>query len=62
VYQPITAAEHIAQMAPTEDPWWLYAYSSMFASIREQRWDRATAEVEQLTGRAPQPLTGSLHE
>lgn len=61
VYQPITAAEHMSQMASTEDPWWLYAYSSMFASIREQRWDRAAAEVEQLTGQAPQPLTASLY-
>ena len=60
-YQPISAAEHIAQMSSTEEPWWLYAYSSMFASIREQRWDRAAAEVEQLTGRAPQPLTQSLY-
>lgn len=59
-YQPMEATEHIAQMASTEDPWWLYAYSSMFASIREQRWDRATAEVEQLTGQAPQPLVDVL--
>jgi NAD(P)H dehydrogenase (quinone) len=61
VYEPISAAEHITQMASTEEPWWLYAYSSMFASIREQRWDRATAEVEHVTGQAPQPLTESLY-
>ena len=59
-YQPATPAEHMAQLASTEDPWWLYAYSSMFASIRAQRWDRAAAEVEQLTGRAPRPLTATL--
>jgi len=60
VYQPIGAAEHIEQLAPTEDPWWLYAYSSMFASIREHRWGRVTAEVQHLTGRAPLTLADVL--
>jgi NAD(P)H dehydrogenase (quinone) len=62
VYQPIGSAEHITQMATTEDPWWLYAYSSMFASIREQRWDRATTDVRHLTGEPPQPLTAILSD
>ena len=62
VYQPIGAAEHITQMATSEDPWWLYAYSSMFASIREQRWDRATAEVQRLTGQTPQPLAAIVSD
>jgi NAD(P)H dehydrogenase (quinone) len=60
VYQPIGAAEHITRMATNEDPWWLYAYSSLFASIREQRWDRATVEVQQLTRQTPQPLTAMV--
>jgi NAD(P)H dehydrogenase (quinone) len=60
-YQPIGAAEHIIQMASAEDPWWLYAYSSMFASIREHRWDRVTDEVQQLTGQAPLALADILN-
>jgi NAD(P)H dehydrogenase (quinone) len=60
VYEPIEAAEHIQDMATTEDPWWLYAYASMFASIREHRWDRATAEVQHLTGQAARPWTEVL--
>jgi hypothetical protein len=40
----------MAQAAATKDPWWLYAYTSMFASIREQRWDRVTAKVHRLPG------------
>jgi NAD(P)H dehydrogenase (quinone) len=48
-------------MASAEDPWWLYAYSSMFASIREQRWDRVTDEVQQLTGQAPLALADILN-
>jgi NAD(P)H dehydrogenase (quinone) len=50
----ITPAEHLAEMAAQgEDAWWMYAYSSMFASIREQRWDRTSDEVATLTGRPP---------
>jgi NAD(P)H dehydrogenase (quinone) len=62
VYQPIGAAEHIARMATSEGPWWLYAYTSMFASVREQRWDRATAEVQRLTGQRPLPLTATVSD
>jgi hypothetical protein len=32
----------------------------MFASIREHRWERVTAEVEHLTGRAPLTLADVL--
>lgn len=53
----ITPAEHLAEMAAQgEDAWWMYAYSSMFASIREQRWASTSDEVATLTGRAPIPL------
>ncbi len=61
-YRPVGAAEHAARLALTEEPWWLYAYSSMFASVREQRWDRVTAEVEQLLGRAPRTVAQVLSE
>jgi NAD(P)H dehydrogenase (quinone) len=60
VYQPIEAAEHIKQLAMTENPWWLYAYTSMFASVREHRWERVTDEVQHLTGRAPLDLADVL--
>jgi NAD(P)H dehydrogenase (quinone) len=60
-YRPISAAKYLAQLAGTEDPWWAYAYTSMFASIREHRWDRVTTEVQHLTGRAPRPLGELLH-
>jgi hypothetical protein len=36
-----------------EDPWWKYAYSTMFASIRGQRWAAASDEVHCLTGCSP---------
>jgi hypothetical protein len=36
-----------------EDPWWIYAYSTMFASIRGQRWAAASDEVHRLTGCSP---------
>jgi hypothetical protein len=56
-YRPISAAAYMAQAAATEEPWWLYAYTSMFAFIREQRWDRVTAKVQHLTGRDPRSCT-----
>ncbi|MFK4065740.1 hypothetical protein [Streptomyces sp. NPDC029674] len=41
-------------------PWWLYAFSSMFASVREQRWDRVRNDYAQLTGRSPLALRDVL--
>jgi hypothetical protein len=38
-YAGITPSEHWPKMAiVVEDPWWKYAYSTMFASISGQRW------------------------
>ena len=34
-------------------PWWICAYTSMFESIREGRWEKVSTDVEDLTGRAP---------
>jgi NAD(P)H dehydrogenase (quinone) len=54
-YVPVREAEFQAHLAGRETPWWSYAYTSMFASIREQRWDVVSDEVERLTGRPPLP-------
>jgi hypothetical protein len=55
-YVSITPAGHRAEMAIAgEDPWWMYAYSTMFASIREQRWAAVSDEVRRLTGCSPVP-------
>ncbi|MGH3456464.1 MAG: NAD(P)H-binding protein [Nocardioidaceae bacterium] len=60
-YVDLSPAEHLAEMADEgEDAWWIYAYSSMFASVREQRWARTTDEVARLTGRAPTSLGDTL--
>ncbi|MFC9293878.1 hypothetical protein ACFTWH_08935 [Streptomyces sp. NPDC057011] len=56
-YVDIPADTYCAEMAAANlDPWWLYAFSSMFASVREQRWDRVRSDYAQLTGRAPLAL------
>jgi len=35
----ISPAEFIAELARQgEEPWWIYAYATMFESIRQQRW------------------------
>lgn len=58
-YVPIEEAEFQAHLAGRESPWWSYAYTSMFASIREQRWDVVSDAVARLTGRPPTPASGS---
>lgn len=60
-YVAITPFEHRAEMAIAgEDPWWMYAYSTMFASIREQRWVAVSDEVHRLTGCWPTPVHETL--
>jgi NAD(P)H dehydrogenase (quinone) len=60
-YAGITPAEHCAEMAIAgEDPWWIYAYSTMFASIREQRCAAVSDEVHRLTGCPPKPVRETL--
>ena len=56
-YVPVSEAEFAAHLAGRETPWWSYAYTSMFGSIRAQRWDIVTDAVERLTG---QPATPAL--
>ncbi|MDN5854493.1 MAG: NAD(P)H-binding protein [Actinomycetia bacterium] len=61
---------HSADISPTEfdaelarageDPWWTYAFSSMFASIRMHRWAATADAVATLTGRAPLTLSDVL--
>ncbi|MFE2050200.1 NAD(P)H-binding protein [Streptomyces sp. NPDC059459] len=61
VYVDIPADTYCAETAATGlDPWWLYAFSSMFASVREQRWDRVRNDYTQLTGRTPLALRDVL--
>ena len=56
-YTAITPAELVADLAADgEDPWWIYAYSSMFASIRDHRWAAVSADTERLTGVPPTPV------
>lgn len=53
----ITPAEFTAELAAAgEEQWWIYAYSSMFESVRQQRWATVSGEVERLTTRKPSPV------
>ena len=45
-----------ALAANGEEPWWVYAYSSLFASVREGRWARVSDDVAALTGRPASPI------
>lgn len=61
MYVNITPGEHCVEMAAAgEEPWWMYAYSTMFASIRGQRWAAVSGEVHRLTGRSPTPISTAL--
>jgi NAD(P)H dehydrogenase (quinone) len=39
-----------------EEQWWIYAYTSMFESIRQNRWQATSNAVTELTGRRPASL------
>ena len=43
-----------------EETWWIHAYSSMFDSIRQHRWQTVSSGVSQLTGRRPLSLSEVL--
>ena len=43
-----------------EEPWWTYAYTSMFDAIRQHRWESTSDAVTELTGRAPVALSHVL--
>jgi NAD(P)H dehydrogenase (quinone) len=60
-YVDLAPAEYCVEVAREgESPWWLYAFSSMFDSVREQRWAAVSDEVLRITGRAPTPLRSVL--
>ena len=62
-YTEVTPAEHCAEMAAAgEEPWWMYAFSTMFESVRQGRWASVTNEVARLTGRRPLSIRDLLAE
>jgi NAD(P)H dehydrogenase (quinone) len=51
-YVDLAPSEHLAEMARAgQTPWWMYAFSTMFESVRQQRWASVSDEVNRLTGR-----------
>jgi NAD(P)H dehydrogenase (quinone) len=53
-YVELSPVEHRVEMAGAgDDPWWMYAFSTMFDSVREQRWTAVSDEILRLTGRPP---------
>jgi NAD(P)H dehydrogenase (quinone) len=62
-YVELTPAEYQIEMAKAGvDPWWCYAFSTMFDSVRQQRWERVTDEVLRLTHRRPRSIRDLLTE
>jgi NAD(P)H dehydrogenase (quinone) len=60
-YVDIDSRAHVVEMAGAgEDPWWAYAFATMFASVREQRWATVSNDVAELTGRVPVRLDALL--
>ncbi|SCF15929.1 Uncharacterized conserved protein YbjT, contains NAD(P)-binding and DUF2867 domains [Micromonospora viridifaciens] len=45
-----------------EEPWWTYAYTSMFEAIRQGRWAAVSDAVTELTGREPASLRDVLND
>jgi NAD(P)H dehydrogenase (quinone) len=62
-YTEMTPVEHCNEMAEAgEEPWWAYAFSTMFESVRQGRWATVTDEVARLTGRRPLSIKDLLAE
>jgi NAD(P)H dehydrogenase (quinone) len=60
-YVDVSPAEYCVELAQGgSDPWWTYAFSSMFESIREHRWEAVSTDVDRLTGRAAVPFRDLL--
>ena len=56
-YTDTSAAEFGAALLRLgEEPWWTYAYTSMFAAIAQDRWSGVSGAVEELTGHPAAPL------
>ena len=56
-YVDTDPASYLAELAGTGlQPWWCYAFSTMFGSVREQRWTAVSGEVTRLTGQPPRPF------
>ena len=62
-YADLAPADYQVEASRTSlDPWWCYAFSTMFGSVREQRWAAVSGEVRRLTGRPPASLQDLLAE
>lgn len=62
-YVDISPSDFQRELAADDlDPWWCYAFSSMFASVRQHRWEKVTGEVLELTGRPPLTLEQVLSD
>lgn len=60
-YVDLAPAEYCIEVARAgESAWWLYAFSTMFDSVREQRWASVSDEVSRITGGAPTSLRSVL--
>jgi NAD(P)H dehydrogenase (quinone) len=60
-YVDLAPAEYCIEVARAgESPWWLYAFSTMFDSVREQRWASVSDELSRITGSAPTSLRSVL--
>lgn len=60
-YVEVSPEDFTSELAADgEDAWWIYAYASMFASVRERRWETVTDDVRVLTGQDPASLTDVL--
>ena len=60
-FTDVTPQQHLIEMAQDGiDPWWMYAYSSMFQAIREQRWSLVSNDFNQQVGRSPETFGAIL--
>lgn len=52
VYRPVTPSAFAqSQALDGVDPWWTYAYTGMFASVRQGRWAQVSQTIPERLGR-----------
>lgn len=60
-YTDLDPRSYLVEMAGADlDPWWMYAFASLFESIRERRWEAVSNDFERLIGRPSAALESVL--